>query len=96
MYTKVYRITSDPSKRDELLSHYDSVITPAIKGSDHHVGHQMIEVEPGTFILASNYKSAEAAAAAVPMVQELVGPMSSEFGMELNVIGEGEAIREVN
>ena len=61
MYTKVYSITSDPSRRDELLSHYDSVITPAIRESAHHVGHQMVELEPGRFILASNYTSADAA-----------------------------------
>ncbi len=94
MYTKVYRITSNPDARDALLQHYDSVITPAIKQSPHHVGHEMVELAPGEFILSSHYKSAEAAKAAVPMVQQLVGPMAEQFGMDLSVIGEGVLIRE--
>lgn len=95
MYTKVYSIRSDPEKRDQLLAHYDSVIIPAIRGSDHHVGHHMVEVSKGSFLLASSYRSAEAAEAAGPMVRELVAPMSDLFDMTLDVIGEGETIREV-
>ena len=94
MYTKVYRITSNPDARDALLQHYDSVITPAIKQSPHHVGHDMVEIGSGELILSSHYKSAEAAEAAVPMVQELVAPMAEQFGMKLDVIGQGELIRE--
>jgi hypothetical protein len=95
MYTKVYRITSDAEHRDGLLDYYDTVITPAIEASDRHVGHVMVDVGDGAFILSSHYTSADAASAAVPMVQELVGPMRERFGMTLDVIGEGEAVRRI-
>lgn len=95
MYTKVYRITSDSEHRDGLLAYYDEVITPAIKASDHHLGHVMVDVGDGDFILSSHYTSSDAASAAVPMVHELVGPMRDRFGMTLDVIGEGEAVRRI-
>lgn len=95
MYTKIYSIHSDPQKRDQMLAHYDSVIAPAIRDSDHHVGHHMVEVAEGNYLLASVYRSAEAAEAAAPMVRDLVAPMSDLFDMTLDVIGEGETVRDM-
>ncbi len=96
MYTKVYWITSGPGQSDALMDHYDTVVTPAIRESAHHVGHQMIEVQAGKFLLVSNYASADAAEAALPMVKGLVGTMAEGFGMNLELIGEGETTREVS
>ena len=96
MYSKVYWITTNAAQSAGLMSHYDSVAEPAIRDSDHHLSHQMVEVQPGKWILVSNYRSADAAEAAGPLVRDLVAAMSEGFGMTLEMIGEGETIRKVS
>ena len=96
MYSKVYWITSGLGQSDALMNHYDTVVTPVIRESAYHVGHQMIEVQAGKFLLVSNYASSDAAEAAAPMVKDLVGSMAEGFGMSLELIGEGETTREVS
>ncbi len=95
MYSKVYWVSCDPDKSATMMEHYDSVMTPAIKSSEHHVGHQMIEIEAGKHCLISNYHSKAAADAAVPGIQELVKPMVEQFGMTLEPITEGEVVRSI-
>lgn len=96
MYSKVYWITCDEGQADALLDHYDTVVTPAIRESAHHVGHLMIEIESNKWILVSNYTSGEAAEEATALVRDLVGTMSEQFGVKLDVIGEGNATREIS
>ena len=96
MYSKVYSITCDEGQADALLSHYDSVVRPAIKESAHHVGHHMVEVGPDAWMLVADYTGAEAAEGATGLVRELVAEMSAKFGMSLDVIGEGEVARRVS
>ncbi len=96
MYSKVYWITSGAGQNEGLLSHYDSVVTPAVRESAFHVSHQMIEVQSDRWLLVSNYTSAEAVEAAAPMVRDLVDTMAEKYGMTLDVIGEGETTREVS
>lgn len=96
MYSKVYNISCDPSQADALMAHYDESVTPAIRDSAHHVGHLMVETGENQWILVSNYHSADAAEAAGDMVGRLVSDMGERFGMKLDIIGEGEARREVS
>ena len=95
MYSKVYWISCDPDKTEKLLAHYDSVLTPAIKNSEHHAGHHMIETGDGKWLLISNYHNAAGAEAAVPLVQELVKPMIEQYGMTLDVLTQGEVARSI-
>ena len=95
MYSKVYWIGCDPAQTNNLLEHYDTVLTPAIKSSEYHAGHHMVEAGSGRWILVSNYHDKAGAEAAVPMVQELVKPMVQQFGMTLEVIAEGEVARSI-
>ena len=83
------------TNRVQNLENYDSVMTPAINSSEHHAGHQMIDVGPGKHCLISNYHSKAAAEAAGPLVQQLVKPMVEQFGMTLEPITEGEAVRSL-
>ena len=96
MYSKVYTITCDDGQADALMSHYDDVVGPAIKESEYHVGHHMVEVGDDEWILVANYVDSEAADAASDMVRELVGVMSANFGVELTIIGEGDVRRQVS
>jgi hypothetical protein len=96
MYSKVYTITCDEGQGSALMSHYDAVVAPAIRESEHHVGHQMVEVGDEEWILVSDYRSADAADEAGDLVRELVVEMSAKFGMKLDVIGEGEVSRQVS
>jgi len=93
MYSKVYWIGCDPAHADNLLEHYDAAAVPAVKSSDHHVGHHMVEAGSGKWLLVSNYQDKSAAEASVSMVQELIRPMIEQFGMTLEVITEGEVTR---
>ena len=93
MYSKIYWISCNPGQSDAMLAEYDASIVPAIKASDKHVGHHMVEVEDNKWLLVSNYVSQEAAEAAVPMVQELIKPMVESHGMALEVISQGEVTR---
>ena len=93
MHSKVYWISCSPGQSEALLEYYDAVIVPAVKASEHHVGHHMVQSEDEKWLLVSNYNSKEAAEAAVPMVQELVKPMIENQGMTLDVITEGEVVR---
>ena len=95
MYSKVYNITCAPGKADALMAFYDQTVTPAIQASEHHVGHLMVETGADQWILVSNYTSADAAEAASGMVRDIVGSMS-EFGVELSIIGQGEAARDIS
>lgn len=95
MYSKIYWITCNPGQREGLLADYDATVVPAIKASDKHVGHHMVQVEDNKWLLVSNYVSQEAAEAAVPMVQELVKPMIDARGMTLEVIGQGDVTRTI-
>ncbi len=96
MYSKVYWITCDEGQSDALLAHYDAVVTPAIRESAHHVGHLMIQVESDRWILVANYTSGEAAAEAGALVRDLVADMSEKFGVNLDIIGEGNVTRKVS
>ncbi len=95
MYSKIYWIGCDPQQTEKMMEHYDSVLTPAIRSSEHHVGHQMIDSGDGKWLLVSNYHSEAGAAASVPMVQELVKPMMEKFGMTLEPITQGEVVRSI-
>ena len=95
MYAKVYWIGCDPTHADSLMEHYDSVVVPAVKSSEHHVGHHMIEAGSGKWLLVSNYHDKAASEVAVPLVQELVKPMVEQYGMTLEVITEGEVVRSI-
>ncbi|MDH3693912.1 MAG: hypothetical protein OER96_05010 [Gammaproteobacteria bacterium] len=95
MYAKVYLLACASDKVDALMAHYDSVITPAIRASVYHVGHQMIQMDDDKWVLVSNYKSKEAAEAATSMVQELVNPMIDKFGMSLDLYTEGDVVRSI-
>jgi hypothetical protein len=95
MYAKVYWIGCDPVQADSMMEHYDSVMTPAIHSSEHHVGHHLIEAGSGKWLLVSNYHNKAAAEAAVPMVQDLVKPMVEKFGVTLDVITQGEVARSI-
>ncbi|MBT8488466.1 MAG: hypothetical protein HKN72_09365 [Gemmatimonadetes bacterium] len=66
-----------------------------MRTSEHHVGHQMVETGAEQWILISNYTSSAAADAARGMVRELVAGMSENFGMKLDVLGQGEVSRQV-
>jgi hypothetical protein len=90
MYSKVYWIGCDPAQADNLMKHYDSVVIPAIKSSENHAGHHLIETGSGKWLLVSNYHDKAASEAAVPLVQELVKSMTEQFGMTLEVITQGE------
>ena len=96
MYSKVYSITCAAGQEGALMSHYDDVVAPAIRDSAHHVGQHMVEVGDNEWILVSNYKSGDAAAAASDMVRALVGDMSAKFGMNLSLIGEGAVSRQIS
>jgi hypothetical protein len=95
MYSKVYWISCDSDKTEKLMEHYDSVMTPAINDSEHHAGHHMIETGSGKWLLISNYHNEAAAAAAVPLVQELAKPMIEQFGMTLDPLTQGEVARSI-
>lgn len=95
MYSKIYWIGCDPTQADNLMEHYDSVLTPAIKSSEYHAGHHMVEAGSGRWLLVSNYHDKAAAEAATPLVQELVKPMVEQFGMTLDVITQGEVARSI-
>lgn len=95
MYSKVYWVGCDPTQADNLMEHYDSVMTPAIKSSKHHLGHHMVEAGRGKWLLVSNYHDKAGADAAIPLVQELVKPMVELFGMTLDPITQGEVARSI-
>lgn len=95
MYSKVYNITCAAGKADALMAFYDQTVAPAIQASEHHVGHLMVENGTDQWILVSNYTSADAAEAATGMVRDIVASMS-DFGVELSIIGEGEAARDIS
>ena len=92
MYSKAYWITCSEGQGDALMEQYNATVAPAVKGSDHHVGHHMIESGPEKWLLISNYHDKSAAESAVSMVQELVKPMIEQNGMNLELITEGEVI----
>lgn len=95
MYSKVYWIGCDPDQAANMLEHYDSILTPAIKSSEYHAGHHMIEAGSGKWLLVSNYHDQAAAEAAGPLVQELITPMVQKFGMTLEVITQGDVTRSI-
>ena len=70
-------------------------MAPAVRASEHHVGHHMVESEPEKWLLVSTDKNAAAAEEAAPMVQELVTPMIEQFGMTLEVLTAGDVLRTV-
>lgn len=96
MYSKVYSITWPVEHTAALEAHYDSVIADAIRGSENHVGHQVISAGPTQWLLISNYTSQQGAEAAAPMVRDLIAPMVDNFGMSIDVIGEGDTTRTVS
>jgi sarcosine oxidase gamma subunit len=91
MYSKAYWITCDEGKADALMEQYNTTVDPAVKASDKHVGHHMIESGPEKWLLISNYTDKSAADSAASMVQELVKPMIEQNGMTLEIITAGEA-----
>ena len=95
MYAKTYWIGCNPNNAAKLLEHYDSVLTPAIQSSEFHAGHQMIEAGTDKWLLVSTYHDKAAAEAAVSLVQELLKPMTEQFGMTIDVIAEGEVARSI-
>ena len=90
MYSKAYWITCDEGKGDALMKQYTASVAPAVKSSDKHVGHHMINSGSEKWLLISNYHDKSSADAAVPMVQELVKPMIEQNGLNLELITEGE------
>jgi len=90
MYSKVYWISCNPGQAEAMMADYSDRIVPAIKASERHHGHHMLEADDNRWLLVSNYVDAAAAEAAKPMVQELIKPMVENFGMTLEVITEGE------
>lgn len=95
MYSKVYWITCLKEQSDELIKHYDAVVTPAIQSSEKHIGQQLIEISSNRWILVSQYVSCDAAKVAEPLVNKLIAPMVENFGMQIEVIGEGDATRSI-
>ena len=95
MYSKVYWLTCLNDQSDQLIEHYDAVVTPAIRASEKHVGQQLIEIASNRWILVSQYVSSDAASIAEPLVNKLIAPMVEKFGMQLEVIGEGDATRSI-
>ena len=89
MYSKAYWITCDEGKAEALMNQYDTSVAPAIKASDKHVGHHMIQSGPDKWLLVSNYHDKSAADSAASMVQDLVKPMIEQNGMTLELITEG-------
>jgi hypothetical protein len=96
MYSKVYSVTCNEGEGDAMVSYYDETVVPAIRESEHHVGHLMIEVGDEEWILVANYVSHEAANEALGMVGDLVADLNERFGTQLTVMGEGEAVRDVS
>ncbi len=76
-----------------MLAHYDAHLVPAIDASEYHVGHHMVQTGADEWLLVSNYVDEAAAAAAVPMVQDLVKPMIEQFGMVLEAVTAGAVVR---
>lgn len=93
MYSKAYWITCDEGKSTALMEQYNTSVAPAIKASDKHVGHHMIESGPEKWLLISNYHDKAAADSSVSMVQELVKPMIEQNGMGLEIITEGDVVQ---
>ncbi|MEM7444809.1 MAG: hypothetical protein AAF414_15915 [Pseudomonadota bacterium] len=96
MYTKFYKISCDPANTDGLMAHYDAEVADKIRQSPAHVGHQMVETGAGNWLLISNYVSKQAAEDFAPKVKEIVAPMVANFGMEISVLAEGEAVKQVS
>jgi len=96
MYSRVYSISWPAEHTEALLAHYDSVIADAIRGSKHHIGHQVVSAGPTQWLLISNYTSRQGAEAAAPMVRDLISHMVENFGMSIEVIGEGDTTRAVS
>ena len=96
MYSIVYSVTCNEGEADAMISHYDATVAPAIRESEEHVGHLLIEVGDDEWILLANYVSHEAANAALRMVGDLVADLNDRFGTQLTVMGEGEVVREVS
>ena len=96
MYSKVYSVTCSEGQADAMMQHYDAVVTPAIRASEAHIGHHMVEIGKDEWILVANYVSHEAADQAAGMVRDLVADLNDRFGMQLTVMGEGEVARAVS
>ncbi|MEM7171176.1 MAG: hypothetical protein AAF530_13465 [Pseudomonadota bacterium] len=96
MYSKVYSVSCPSDKAEALMAYYDSETAKTVRESDHHVSHQMIEVEAGSYLLVSNYKDQQAADDAQTLVQKMITPLVERFGMRLEIIGAGETIREIS
>ena len=93
MYSKTYWISCNEGQADAMLAHYDNEIATAVKASDVHVGHHMIQTGDNRWLLVSNYVDQNGAESAVSLVQELIKPMITQFGMTLEPIAEGEVTR---
>ena len=79
MYSKIYSITVPADNADALMAHYDDQVASAVRESEHHIGHQMVEVERGSYLLVSNYNSKQDAEVAMTMVQKLIALESRGF-----------------
>lgn len=95
MYTKIYDIKCDPAQADALMAYYDDVVAGVTRDSASHIGHQMVETGPGTWLLVSNYVSKEAAIEFGPRVKEIVAPLVADYGMEISVLSEGETVKNI-
>ena len=93
MYSKTYWIGCADGEAQAMIEYYDSVVTPAVQASDVHIGHHMIQTDNNRWLLVSNYVDQAGAESALGMVQDLVAPMMQKFGMTLEPLAEGEAIR---
>ncbi|KAA3625565.1 MAG: hypothetical protein DWQ08_09170 [Proteobacteria bacterium] len=93
MYSKIYRITCKPGQSDAMLAHYDAEVVPEIKASELHIGHQMAQTAPEEWALISNYVSESAAIEAQQMVQDIIAPMVEKFGIKLELVTQGDVIR---
>jgi len=96
MFSKVYWVGCDADRIDSFMAHYDAHIVPAVQNSEHHLGHHLIQADaPNRWMLVANYKDAQGAETAAPMVQELVKPMAESYGMTLEVIVSGDVTRSI-
>ena len=76
MYSKSYWISCDEGKSDALMEQYNTLVVPAIKASENHVGHHMFEAGPNKWLLVSNYHNKAAAEKSLPMVRASI-PMAT-------------------
>ena len=95
MYSKVFWMTCQADQTENVMTHYDSVVTPAIRASEKHVGQQLISITENRWLLVSHFVSSDAAVIAEPLVNELIEGLVKKFSIQLELVGEGNAARSI-